>query len=344
MKAIVRQNGTASRDGFFTYGKMESKMKIVVFGTGGVGGYFGARLAQADEDVTFIARGEHLGTIREKGLRIESILGNFAIQPVKAGDNPGKIGPVDLVILGVKAWQVPDAAEAIKPLIGAQTIVLPLQNGVSAPSQLETVLGSEHILAGLCRISVMVAAPGVIRHIAIPPMIAFGELDAQASQRVESLRQVFAHCQGLTVEVPPDINVALWEKFIFIVAIGGLGAATRQPMGIFRSLPETRRLLLAVLEEVTLVGRAKGVALANDAVNRTLDLIDRNPPATLASMQNDIMDGRPSELEYQTGAVVRMGREVGVQTPVNEFLYAILLPMEINAQRSKSGSSGVARI
>ncbi len=317
-------------------------MKIVVFGTGGVGGYFGARLAQSGEDVTFIARGEHLGAIRENGLRIESILGNFAIQPAKAGDNPSKIGAVDLVILGVKAWQVPDAAEAIKPLISAQTIVLPLQNGVSAPSQLETVLGREHVLGGLCRISVMIPAPGVIRHIAIQPMIAFGELDAQPSQRVESLRQVFAHCQGLTVMVPPDINVALWEKFIFIVAVSGLGAATRQPMGIFRSLPETRHLLLAALEEVALVGRAKGIALANDAANRILDMIDKNPPATLASMQNDIMDGRPSELESQTGAVVRMGREVGIPTPVNEFLYAILLPMEINARRSKSGSLGVA--
>ena len=317
-------------------------MKIVVFGTGGVGGYFGARLAQSGEDVTFIARGEHLGAIRENGLRIESILGDFAIQPAKAVDNPGKIGPVDLVILGVKTWQVPDAAEAIKPLIGAQTMVLSLQNGVSAPSQLETVLGREHVLAGLCRISVMIPAPGVIRHIAIQPMIAFGELDAQPSQRVESLRQVFSHCQGLTVMLPPDINVALWEKFIFIVAVSGLGAATRQPMGIFRSLPETRRLLLAALEEVALVGRARGIALAEDAVDRILDSIDKNPPATLASMQNDIMDGRPSELESQTGAVVRMGREVGIPTPVNEFLYAILLPMEINARRSKSGSLGVA--
>ena len=319
-------------------------MKIVIFGTGGVGGYFGARLAQSGEDVTFIARGPHLDAIRENGLRIESILGNFVIQPAKAGDNPAKIGPVDLVILGVKAWQVPEAAQAIKPLIGARTIVLPLQNGVSAPSQLEKVLGRDHVLGGLCRISVMIPAPGVIRHLAIPPMIAFGELDAQPSQRVESLRQVFADCRGLTVMVPPDINVALWEKFIFIVAVSGLGAATRQSMGIFRSVPETRRLLVAALEEVALVGRARGIALANDTVNHILDMIDRNPPATLASMQNDIMDGRPSELESQTGAVVRMGREAGIPTPVNEFLYAILLPMEINARQSKSGSLGVAGI
>jgi len=244
------------------------------------------------------------------------------------------------VILSVKAWQVPDAAEAIKPLIGAQTIILPLQNGVSTPSQLETVFGREHVLAGLCRISVMVAAPGVIRHTAVPPMIAFGELDAKPSERVESLRQIFARCQGLTVEVPPDINVALWEKFIFIVAVSGVGAATRQPIGINRSLPETRHLLLAALDEVALVGRAKGIALVDDTVNRILDTIDGTLPATLASMQNDIIAGRPSELEYQTGAVVRMGREVDIPTPVNEFLYAILLPMEINARLGKSGSSG----
>jgi len=311
-------------------------MKTAIFGTGGVGGYFGARLAQAGGDVIFIARGQHLDAIREKGLRIESILGDFAIQPAKASDDPGKIGPVDLVVLGVKAWQVPDAAEAIRPLLGARTMVLTLQNGVSAPAQLEAALGREHVLAGLCRISALIAAPGVIRHMAIPPVIAFGEVDAQPSPRVESLRQVFAQCQGMAVEVPPDINVALWEKYIFIVAVSGLGAATRQPMGIFRSLPETRRLLHSALEEVASVGRAKGIALAKDAAKRTLDMIDRNPPATLASMQNDIMEGRPSELEYQTGAVVRMGREVGVPTPVNEFLYAILLPMEINARRNQS--------
>jgi 2-dehydropantoate 2-reductase len=308
-------------------------MKIVIFGAGGVGGYFGARLAQAGQEVVFIARGEHLRAIRQNGLRIESILGDFAIQPAKASDDPAEIGMVDLVLLGVKAWQVPEAAEAMKPLIGAQTVVLPLQNGVDAPSQLEAVLGCEHVLAGLCRLSVLIAAPGVIRHVGIPPTIAFGELDAQPSARVESLRQVFARCQGLTVNVPPDIKVALWEKFMFITSVSGLGAATRQPISGFRSLPETRRLLLTVLEEVAVVARAKGIALADDAVSRTLVIIDGLPPATLASMQNDIKNSRPSELESQTGAVVRMGREAGVPTPVNEFLYAILLPMEINARR-----------
>jgi 2-dehydropantoate 2-reductase len=315
--------------------KVEVNMKIGIFGAGGVGGYFGGRLAQAGEEVVFIARGGHLRAIQQNGLRVESILGDFFIQPAQASDDPVDFGTVDLVILGVKAWQVHEAAEAMKPLIGAQTVVLSLQNGVDAPSQLAAALGREHILGGLCRISVLIAAPGVIRHVAIPPMIAFGELDARPSARVESLRQVFARCQGLTVNVPPDINVALWEKFMFIVSVSGLGAATRQPMGVFRSLPETRRLLLVALEEVASVARAKGILLADDAVSRTLAIIDGLPPATLASMQNDIMNGRPSELESQIGAVVRMGREAGVPTPVNEFLYAILLPMEIYARRDE---------
>ena len=308
-------------------------MKIAVFGTGGVGGYFGGRLAQAGEEVTFIARGKHLQAILENGLRLESILGDFTIRPARASAEPIKVGPVDLVILGVKAWQIPEAAESMKPLIGPQTIVLPLENGISAPSQLAAALGKEHVLGGLCRISVFIAAPGVIRHVAIPPIINFGELDNHPSARVESLRQVFAHCQGLTAEVPADINAALWRKFIFIVAVGGLGAATRQPMGVYRSLPETRRLLRGSLEEVTNLARAKGIALGEDTVDKTLAIIDATPPNTLASMQNDIMNNRPSELDSQLGVVVQMGREMSVPAPVNEFLYAILLPMEIKARQ-----------
>ena len=308
-------------------------MKIAIFGAGGVGGYFGARLAQAGEDVAFIARGEHLLAIQQNGLRLESILGDFTLQPAKATDDPAEIGRVDLVVLGVKTWQLPEAAKAMEPLLGEQTLILPLQNGVDAPYQLAQILGREHVIGGLCRISTMIAIPGVIHHVAIQPMLAFGELDAQLSPRVEYLRQVFSRCQGLVVNVPPDINIALWEKFIFIVSVSGLGAATRQSIGEFRSLPETRRLLLAIMDEVVAVAKAKGIALDNDAVNHTLAIIDSLPSPTLASMQNDIMNGRPSELESQTGAVVRMGREVGIPTPVNEFLYAILLLMEMKARQ-----------
>ena len=308
-------------------------MKIAIYGTGGVGGYFGARLAQAGEDVTFIARGEHLRAIQQNGLRVESILGNFVILPAKAGADPREIGPVDLVVVGVKAWQIPESAEAMQPLVGPQTVVLPLQNGISAADQLGAVLGREHLLGGLCRISVLVAGPGIIRHVGIQPVIVFGELDGRSTQRVDSLREVFSACQGLTVQVPADINVALWEKFMFIVSVGGLGAATRQPMGVYRSVPESRVLLRKALDEVYALARAKGIALAEDAVERTLGHIDRTPPQTLASMQNDIINGRPSELDSQLGTVVRLGRELGIPTLVNEFLYDILLPMERIARR-----------
>ncbi len=308
-------------------------MKIAIYGTGGVGGYFGGRLAQAGEEVIFIARGKHLQAIQENGLRVESILGDFNIRPAKASADPDKVGPVDLVIVGVKAWQIPEAAEAMKPLIGSQTIVLPLENGISAPAELEAALGREHVLGGLCRISALIGAPGVIRHVGIQPSIAFGELDNQRSERVEALLKAFERCQGLKAEVPGDIHVAMWAKFIFIVAVSSVGAATRQPMGGYRSVPETRKLLAAALEEVIAVGRAKGVALAQDSVQRMLATIDATQADTYASMQNDIMNGKPSELEAQTGTVVRLGRELGMPTPVNEFLYAILLPMETKARQ-----------
>lgn len=310
-------------------------MKIAIFGTGAVGGYFGIRLAQAGEDVTFIARGRHLQAIQENGLRLESISGDFTVQPAKATDDPARVGPVDLVILGVKAWQIPEAAEAMKPLIGPQTMVLPLENGISAASELEAVLGREHVLGGLCQISALIAAPGVIQHVGIDPIVTFGELDNRPTARVESVRQALAKCQGVTVQVAADIHVALWRKFMFIVAVGGVGAATRQPIGRSRSVPETRRLLQGSLEEVAALARAKDIPLPETAVKETLARIDAIPPNTYASMQNDIMNGRPSELESQVGTVVRLGGEQDVPTPINEFLYAVLLPMEMQARQGK---------
>lgn len=311
-------------------------MKIAVFGVGGVGGYFGARLAQAGEDVTFIARGDHLHAIQDNGLRVESILGDFVIQPAKAEEDPARVGVVDLVILGVKAWQVSEVAGSLKPLVGKQTMVLPLQNGVEAPYQLAEVLGREHVLGGLCRISVFIASPGVIRHVAIPPSLMFGELDSRKSSRVVDLLGVFSQCQGLAAGIPEDVNVALWEKFIFITAVSGLGAAVRLPIGAYRGIPETRKLLMGALKEAVFVGRANQVNITDEIMDHTLQVIDGLPPETFASMQNDIMNGRPSELEYQTGTIVRMGMELSVPTPINDFLYAVLLPMERKARVTRA--------
>jgi 2-dehydropantoate 2-reductase len=306
-------------------------MKIAIFGAGAVGGYFGGRLAQAGEEVVFIARGKHLEALRSAGLKVDSIKGNFAVQPVHATEIPSEVGNVDVVVVGVKAWQVKQAAEAITPLIGPNTFVLPLQNGIEAPSQLAEVVGSEHVLGGLCGLISFVVKPGHIQHAGIDPFVNFGELDNRPSERCRKLRQTFLQA-GVNADVPPDIQVAMWRKFLFIVSTSGMGAITRSPIGVFRQLPETRKLLEQVMQEVFKVGRAHNIDLPDDAVSTAIAFIDGLPQDGTASMQRDIMEGRPSELEAQNGAVVRLGQEVGVATPVNEFIYHSLLPLELKAR------------
>ena len=307
-------------------------MRIAVFGTGGVGGYFGGRLAQAGEDVVFIARGDHLQAMLTHGLRVDSVKGDFVVKPVQATDDPAQVGIVDVVLVGVKAWQVPEAAEAIRPMVGTQTFVVPLQNGVEAPSQLAAALGQEHVLGGLCGLITFIVEPGHICHAGADPFIRFGTLDNRPSERVELLRQAFDRASGLTVEVPSDIQVALWQKFIFVTALGGMGAVTRTPIGVFRSQPGTRQMLEQSISEIYNVGRARNMALPKDTIGKTMTFIDSLPADGTASMQRDLMDGRPSELEAQNGAVVHMGQQAGVETPVNSFIYHSLLPMEMRAR------------
>lgn len=306
-------------------------MRIAIFGTGGAGGYFGGRLAQAGEDVVFIARGEHLRALRTHGLRVESLKGDFVVQRVQAADAPAQVGVVDAVLVGVKAWQVTEAAQAMRPLVGPETFVVPLQNGVEAPAQLSAVLGAEQVLGGLCSIISFVAGPGHIRHVGAEPYIAFGELDNRPSQRAERLRQAFARA-GVKVEVPPDIHVAMWEKFLFIASWGGVGAVTRVPVGVVRRLPETRQIMEQAMREILLVAQARKIALTEEAIRNGMAFVDNLQPGSTASMQRDIMEGRPSELEAQNGAVVRLGGDVGVPTPVHAFIYSSLLPSELRAR------------
>jgi 2-dehydropantoate 2-reductase len=307
-------------------------MHIAVFGAGGVGGYFGGRLAQAGEEVVFIARGAHLEAMRSGGLQVDSIKGDFCLQPVRATDDPGQVGPVDVILLAVKAWQVPEAAEALRPMLASHTGVVWLGNGVDAAEQLSAALGAGHVLGGLTRISVSIVAPGHIKHVGIEPFIAFGELDGRPSERVDALRSAFERCQGVTVQTPADIQAAMWDKFVFIASISGVGAVTRAPSGVIRSIPETRRMLAAAIEEVVALASARGIRLPADQAARTLAFIDGMAPGVTASMQRDIMDGRPSELEAQNGAVVRMAQSAGVPSPVHAFIYASLLPQEKKAR------------
>ena len=306
-------------------------MKIAIFGAGAVGGYFGGRLAQAGEQVIFIARGKHLEALQANGLKVDSINGDFIVHPVQATDNPTEAGIVDAVIVGVKSWQVPEAAEAMRPMVGPQTFVVPLQNGVDAPAQLAAALGVEHVLGGLCALMSFVVGPGHIQHAGFDPFVNFGELDNRVSERTKRLRQAFAKA-NVNVDIPPDIQVAMWRKFLFIVSVSGMGAVTRSPMGVFRQLPETRMMLEQIMQEVFQVARASNIDLPDDAVDTALAFIDGLLASGTASMQRDIMEGRPSELEAQNGAVVRLGKEVGVDTPLNAFIYHSLLPMDLRAR------------
>ena len=298
-------------------------MRIVVYGTGGVGGYFGGRLAEAGEDVTFIARGEHLRAIKANGLRVESPNGDFVIYPARATNDLNEAVETDLVILGVKAWQVPDAARAIKPTVGPTTTVLPLQNGVDAVPQLVDALGSKNVIGGLCRIVSFVVEPGHIRHTGVAPTIIIGELDNRRTERITKIEEVFKHA-GLDTTIAPDIQVALWTKFLFIASFSGVGALANAPAGILRSDPKRRAQMLSAMEEIYALAHARGVGLAPDSVEKVMAAVDGLPDDATSSMQRDIAAGKPSELESQNGAVVRMARDSGIEVPTHTLIYQTL--------------------
>ncbi len=306
-------------------------MRIAIFGSGSVGGYFGGRLAHAGEDVVFIARGDHLETMLTDGLRVDSINGDFVVKSVNATDDPAKAGTADLIMVGVKAWQVSEAAKAMQPMMGPETIVLPLQNGLEAPAHLTEVLGSQHVLGGLCGLFCYVAGPGHIVHAGTDPFVKFGELDNRRSERVEKLLDMFTRA-GVNADVPKDIQVAMWLKFMLITVWSGMGAVTRTPAGIWRSQPETRRMAECGLQEIIDVAEARGISLPVKAIQTTMSVYDSLVPQSTASLQRDVMEGRPSELEAQIGAVVRFGQEAGIATPQHKFIYESLLPLELKAR------------
>ncbi len=308
-------------------------MKFAIFGTGGVGGYFGGRLAQAGEDVTFIARGNHLSVIQQTGLSVDSIRGDFVVHPAKATDSTESVGAVDVVILAIKGWQLDDAILQMKSLIGDNTVIVPLLNGIEHMEALANAFGSEHVLGGVCRISAFIADAGHIKHVGIDPFISFGEWNGKNSERVSKLYDVFKNISGVTVEASGNIELAMWEKYLLIAAFSGVGAVTRSPVGMFRSIPETRAMFRRALEEVVLVANSRGVGLTEKSVQAVMDRIDQTQPDTMASMQKDILARRPSELESQTGALVRMARAADVSVPTHEFIYASLLPMEKKARQ-----------
>ena len=310
-------------------------MRIAVFGTGGVGGYFGGRLAEAGEDVIFIARGDHLRAIKEKGLKVDSRDGDFVIYPAAATDTVSDVGVVDLVIVGVKAWQVPDAARAMKPLVGSNTTVLPLQNGVDAPSHLVDALGSDSVIGGLCRIVSFVVGPGHIRHAGSKPSVIIGEFDNRQSHRIVEIEQLFKRA-AVEITIAKDIQVALWTKLLFIASFSGVGAIANAPAGVLRTDPQRRKQMLNAMREIYALAHARGIKLPPDCVDTVMAAVDALSEDATSSMQRDIAAGKPSELESQNGAVVRMAREAGIDVPTHALIYHTLRPLEEKARAAHS--------
>ena len=307
-------------------------MKIAVIGAGAVGGYFGGRLALAGHDVVFLVRGATLAALRAGPLRVKSLQGDFEVK-VAATDDPSEIDAVEAVIVGVKAWQVAEAGAAIAKMRNRNSVVIPLQNGMEAPAKLAAVLGPGRAAGGLCWIVAKAIGPAHIDHFWAEPSIAFGELEPLANHQVlEQLRDAFV-AAGVRCDLSTDIARAMWEKFLFITPLGSLGAVTRLPVGPLCTDPEHRARLVAALDEVAAIARAEGCDLGPREIAKTLAVLDGLRPDTTSSMQRDILAGRPSELDAQTGAVVRFGRKTRVATPVHAAIYSQLLPLEENARR-----------
>ncbi len=310
-------------------------MKILIYGTGAVGGYFGARLAEAGNDVTFIARGKHLEAIKKNGFQIKSIDGDFTVNSCNATDTVSTLNPdFDLIILGVKSWQMLDAAKAIKPILNVSTLILPLQNGVNNVSKLLSVIDKNHIIAGFCKIYAKIDGYGIINHFFYPPEINFGEINNEKTARILTLKSEFEKAKFKTV-IPEDIIADIWKKFMFICAVSGLGALTRVSIGAMVKNEETQNLLQKTVEEIYAIAIAKGVNLPIGMDKMLMGFIVNQPYNSTASTQRDIMEGRPSELENFNGYIVKQGIKHGIETPVNKFVYNCLLPQEQIARGKK---------
>jgi len=305
-------------------------MKIAIIGTGGVGGFFGGKLARAGYDVTFLARGEHLKAMQQNGLTVKSIQGDFTIAPVNATDSIKAIGSADLIILALKAWQVKDIAKDLGDLAGSETMILPLQNGVATTDELKEQIKQDNMIGGLCRIISKIDSPGVINHSGIEPTIVFGELDNAETARIKRLKAVFDHAE-IKARISDDIIADLWKKFIPI-CVSGLLAVTGTTYGELRELKETRKLMMELLDEIFRLSQKIGIRIESDFVDKAVAFIDSFPYHSTSSLTRDIREGKPSELEYQNGTVVKLAEKFKVETPVNRFVYSCLLPMEIKAR------------
>jgi len=310
---------------------MLHRMRIGVVGAGGVGGLLAGLLSRAGEDVALVARGAALEAIRARGLSVKSTLGVFDTR-VDAGDTTATLAPVDVALVAVKTWQVAEVAKTLGPWLRPGGFVVPLENGVDAPDECAAAVGAERVVGGLCHMLSWIASPGMIEHVGGPPSVTLGAWHSPLGKRIEPLLGALEKA-GVKTRVAEDYPAALWEKFLFIASFGGVGAVTRATAEELRGIPETRRMLAAAFAEVRCVAVARGVTLAPDVVDKTLAYVDALPAGATASLQRDVVAGRPSEIASLSGAVVRIAGELGVPAPIHGAIFASLLPLEHAARR-----------
>lgn len=297
-------------------------MRIAIMGSGGVGGYFGARLAAAGHEVAFIARGEHLKAIRERGLRVESPKGDLHLASVRATDRPREIGEVESVFFAVKMYDTEPAAEAVRPLLGPDTPVVTFQNGVESVALLSRTFGRDRVMGGVAYVAAAIGEPGVIRHTAMGRLI-FGEIGGGGTARAAALHEACASA-AIEATLSDRIEIDIWEKFVRLAVFSGMCALTRSSIGAIRSDPDLLGMLSAALDETFAVARAKGIALRPDLMGEIRKMVHDLPPESKASMLEDLERGKPLELPWLSGAVVRLGRETGVPTPIHSFISTAL--------------------
>jgi 2-dehydropantoate 2-reductase len=300
-------------------------MRIGIVGAGGVGGLVAGLMGRAGHDVALVARGKARDAMREHGLRVDSPLGVFTTR-VEVG-SVGDLVPVDALLVAVKTWQVPEVAATLGPMLTHGAIVVPLENGVDAPDECAKALGDPRVFGGICHVLSWIAEPGSIKHVGDAPRITLGAWRSPVDARLEALKQAL-ETAGIRARIAPDFPAALWDKFLFIASFGGVGALTRSGAGALRTIPQTRTLLAGAFEEVRTLATSKKVATKPDVVARALALVDSLPQDAIASLQRDVVAGRPSEIDSLSGAVARMGAGLGLPVPIHTTIYAALLPLE----------------
>ena len=298
-------------------------LRIAVMAAGALGGYFGARMAAAGHDVFFIARGSNLEAIQKDGLKVESVHGDLHLPKPNVTDDPGKIGPVDIVLFAVKLWDVEKAAAQALPLIGPQTRLIPLQNGVDSTERIAPILGADNVVSGSAYIATVLSAPGVVTHTSQFARMVCGRIDGKSDERLKSFADA-ARAAGIDITVSEAIERERWQKFVFLVGLSGATATTRQPLGPILADPDTRTFFYSLMREVVAVGRARGVPIPEDFADDRMKFAQASPPTFKASMLHDLERGNRLELDWLAGKIVELGRTLGVPTPANDAVYAML--------------------